>query len=209
MTITDPGAGGPSIRRPWRHGLVDIVFRRADTRIETVVRCVSLAALFFLLLFLLGFLGAPTGARGGIDLPELSDAQRRSPNLPLIVQAFRTGAPLPLEAGQRLEDLNETDRAWLTRHMCSRILADGAERKAIAYYIQNHASLCPALARRLNLAPLNVSLGVIPGVLVAFLLLAGVGWAGHWLVGFARGVRLAYRRLYVSEHRAQFDERVG
>lgn len=166
-------------------------------------------ALLVLALFLLGVLWPPTGVRGAIDLPQLDETQARSPTLPLIAQAFRTGAPLPLEPDQRLEDLNEADRAWLTQNLCWRLSGDADERKAIVHYVQNHATLCPFAARRLHLAPLSVNYGVIPGALVALVLLVGAGWSGRALFGFVRGVRLAYRRLYVSEHRAQFDERAG
>lgn len=211
--------GGIKTARRW---IVDSLLMRADARPETalavgggVVGLVLAAVLFG------AFSGG--GVQGPIEFERATPgkgADRSAPAAFLDV----TDRPSPLELQPLLSAMNtgrdfaapddlfksEEARTWLDENVCAvsaRRTRD--ERRALVYYIRNEADLCTGIGRAMMLAPMAPALTPI-GAAVLSLAILGAFTIWVWKNAlFLRRTRRAYRRLYVSEHRADHLEAEG
>jgi hypothetical protein len=219
-----------------RKGLIDVALMRADARPEMVLAGVGVLIGLILALILFGAFPSE-GVRGPISfltqldpgavVEEEVDTTAKSSKIPSsappspTVYIARSGDAAPQElyglirAMEKGEPLGEvaiapSNREWVNKAVCSANLKRTPdERLALVYYVRNHADLCHGLDRGLILSPLTPGLTALGALFVSVLLLVGVGVGTIFAARFLRRVRRAYRRLYVSEHRADHDEAEG
>ena len=215
---TRPDSGLKTARR----FIVDTLLMRADARPETVLAVGGGVVGLVLAAALFGAFSSD-GLQGPIDFERAAPgrgADRSSPAAFLDV----TDRPSPLALQPLLSAMNtgrdfaapeglfedEAARTWLDHNVCAvsaRRTSD--ERKALVYYLRNEADLCTGVGEAMMRAPMAPALTPIGA---AILSLAILGAFTIWVwkkVFFLRRVRRAYRRLYVSEHRADHLEAEG
>jgi len=214
-----PGTDGLSAARRW---IVDTVLMRADARPEAAFGAAGAIVILWLAIVLFGGF-----SDGGVPGPVVferaepaEDADRSAPS------AFvdTSDEPSPVELQSLLSAMNtgrdfsapddlfeiQSVRTWLDENVCAataRRTRD--ERLALVHYLRDKADLCTGLGRAMILAPMAPVLTPIGSAILSLALLSGLAvgiWAG---ARFLRRVRRAYRRLYVSEHRADHLEADG
>lgn len=211
--------GGLKTARRW---IVDSLLMRADARPETVlavgggvVGLVLAAALFG------AFSGG--GVQGPVSFERAPLARGEDRSTPAaFIDVTDKASPLELQpllsamnTGREFaapDDLfkSEDARAWLDQNVCAASARRSHdERLALVYYIRNEADLCTGIGKAMILAPMAPLLSPI-GAAILSLAILGVFTFWVWKNAlFLRRVRRAYRRLYVSEHRADHLEAEG
>lgn len=215
---TRPDSGLKAARR----FIVDTVLMRADARPETTVGVIGAVVSLILAALLFGaFSGG--GVQGPIDFERATPprgADRSTPAAFLDV----TDRPSPLALQPLLSAMNTgrdfaapTDlfrdrevRTWLDHNVCAvTARRSGEERQALVYYLRNEAELCTGVGKAMMLSPMAPALTPIGAAVLSLAVLGAFAiWAWKNAL-FLRRVRRAYRRLYVSEHRADHLEAEG
>lgn len=215
---TRPESGIRAARR-W---IVDSLLMRADARPETalavgggVVGLVLAAVLFG------AFSGG--GVQGPVSFERATPGKGSDRSTPAAFLDV-TDRPSPLELQPLLSAMNtgrefaapddlfkgEEARTWLDENVCAvTARRTGEERQALVYYLRNEADLCTGVGKAMMLAPMAPALTPI-GAAILSLAILGAFTVWVWKnVLFLRRTRRAYRRLYVSEHRADHLEAEG
>lgn len=212
-------ADGLKTARRW---IVDTLLMRADARPEMALAGGgAVVGLLLAVVLFGGFSGG--GVQGPVAFERADpaeDADRSAPaafldasdrpspvELQSLLSAMNTGRDFAAPEG--LFEENEV-RTWLDENVCAAAARrTHDERSALVYYIRNEADLCAGFGKAMILAPMAPVLTPIGSAILSFALLA-VFAAGVWRgARFLRRVRRAYRRLYVSEHRADHLEAAG
>jgi hypothetical protein len=215
---TRPDSGLKAARR----FIVDTLLMRADARPETAV-AVGGGVVGLLLAAVLFGAFSSGGVQGPIDFERAAPgrgADRSAPAAFLDV----TDRPSPLALQPLLSAMNTgrdfaaaddlfsdpEARTWLDHNLCAvSARRTSEERQALVYYLRNEADLCTGVGKAMMLAPMAPALTPI-GAAILSLAILGAFTLWVWKNAlFLRRVRRAYRRLYVSEHRADHLEAEG
>jgi len=221
----------PGPLRAMRHSVVDTGLMRPDPWPEVVFG--GMGALLTLLIAAWLFGSFPgVGARGPVEViqvaePEIqpttdvekavdsrkTDAENPTrvqsipPKLQNVARALNSGQVLPQIEGWTDPGIG---RDWLDSKVCSPITTRSrAERSSLVYYATSQEGLCQGMNRQLILAPMTPVIGPVASMIVSLVILTALAFGLFVAARFLRRVRLAYRRLYVSEHRADHLEDGG
>ena len=215
------GRGNDPVSRG-RRWLIDTVLMRADARPE--MGAAALGAVLVLVFAAILFGAFPgEGAQGPVDF-ERAEAGRGADRLAPRAFLDASDAPSPAVLQPVLSAINtgrdfaapeglfrtSEAREWLDENLCAvTARRTGDERRALVWYLREHADLCRGAGRAMILAPMAVTLTPIGSAILSLALLAGLTGVVVGGARFLRRVRRAYRRLYVSEHRADHLEAEG
>lgn len=219
MPVTARPESGLRRARRW---IVDSLLMRADARPETALAVGGGAVGLVLAALLFGaFSGGGVQGPVGFERAPLARGEDRSTPAAFIDVTDRAS---PLELQPLLSAMNtgrefaapddlfksEDVRSWLDRNVCAvSARRSHDERLALVYYIRNEADLCTGIGKAMMLAPMAPVLSPIGSAILSLAIL-GVFTVWVWKNAlFLRRVRRAYRRLYVSEHRADHLEAEG
>ncbi|CAN5331625.1 hypothetical protein BH10PSE1_BH10PSE1_19150 [soil metagenome] len=213
-----PASGLTNARR-W---VVDVLLMRADARPEMAFAAIG--AVVWLLLAIVLFGGFSGGGMQGPVEFERAEPARGADKLAPDAFLDASDQPSPIELQSLLSAMNTgrdfaapdglfeigAVRTWLDENVCAASARRSHdERLALVYYIRNEADLCAGFGKAMILAPMAPTLTPIGSAILSFALLAVFAF-GVWRgARFLRRVRRAYRRLYVSEHRADHLEADG
>jgi hypothetical protein len=188
-----------------RRRLIDTIFRRADAWAERLLASVLILVWTMTALWMFGVIGGDVGVKG----PILRSSISSSANVQKVVNNIFGGNDFLSDDKKTIDKkyfqkLPAADRKTLQGVYCKYISDYGTELSEIRYYSKTYPGFCDVATTILIRAPLS-GLAVPPTVtaFVSALLLAVLGWCFLQMVQYIRGVRLAYRRLYVSEHEAE------